>query len=219
MRKTKHVGRDSSPAAGLQTRPSQAEACATKAWTTAPLAVVVLALLALAGCGSKRTPPVQIFPDMKDQPKYLPQTHEFRRPVPGTVARGFHKEDDAFYTGRDGDGYTANPLPMSRDTLSRGQERFNIYCSPCHDQTGSGQGIVALRASWIAVNLADPRIRQLPDGQIFETITHGKRTMPGYRFQVNEHDRWAIVAYVRALQRAASGTIGDVPPELRSDIR
>jgi mono/diheme cytochrome c family protein len=183
--------------------------------------------LTLAGCTSRRTPPVQVFSDMKQQPKYLPQAEsaffadgrELRRPVPGTVARGFLKEDDAFYTGKQGDAYVKNPLPISRETLARGQERFNIYCAPCHDQTGSGQGIVAQRASWPAVNLGDERIAQMPDGEIFDTITHGKRTMPGYRFQIGERDRWTIVAYVRALERAASGTINDVPPELRSDLR
>ncbi len=191
-------------------------------------AAALLMALALAGCSStSRTPPLQIFPDMKQQPKYMPQSEslvfndgrELRRPVPGTVARGLLKEDDAFYTGKQGADYVKNPLPVDRDTLSRGQERFNIYCAPCHDQTGSGQGIVAQRASWIAVNLADQRVREMPDGQLFDTVSHGKRTMPGYRFQINEHDRWAIVAYVRALQRAASGTVEDVPPELRSDLR
>lgn len=192
-----------------------------------PAAAIALLAAALAGCTSKRTPPVQVFPDMKQQPKYLPQSEslffrdgrELRRPVPGTVARGFLKEDDAFYTGKQSDAWAPSPLSINRETLTRGQERFNIYCAPCHGQTGSGQGIVAQRASWIAVNLEDARIVQMPDGQIFDTLTHGKRTMPGYRFQINEHDRWAIVAYVRALQRAASGTIHDVPPELRSDLR
>jgi mono/diheme cytochrome c family protein len=187
----------------------------------------VLAALALAGCGSRRTPPVQVFPDMKQQPKYLPQAESaffsdgraLRRPVPGTVARGLLKEGEAFYAGKDGGAYGANPLPVDADTLRRGQERFNIYCAPCHGQTGSGQGIVAQRASWVAVNLADGRIVAMPDGQLFETITHGKRTMPGYRFQIGERDRWAIVAYVRALQRAAAGTLADVPPDLRSDLR
>jgi mono/diheme cytochrome c family protein len=190
-------------------------------------AAIALFALALAGCGSKRTPPIQVFPDMKDQPKYLPQAasrffadgRELRRPVPGTVARGYLKDDDAFYAGMRRGAYVSDPLPMDRATLDRGQERFNIYCAPCHDRTGSGRGIVAQRGSWPAFDLTDPRIRQMPDGEIFDTITHGKRSMPAYRFQVNERDRWAIIAYVRALQRAAAGTIADVPPELRSDLR
>ncbi|MGE5648185.1 MAG: c-type cytochrome [Acidobacteriota bacterium] len=188
---------------------------------------LAVAALALAGCTSKRTPPIQVFPDMKDQPKYLPQSGSAffadgraeRRPVPGTVARGFLKEDDAFYTGKQDGAFVNNPLPITRDTLARGQERFNIYCAPCHDQTGSGQGIVAQRATWPVFNITEPRIVEMKDGEIFDTITHGKRTMPGYRFQVAERDRWAIVAYVRALQRAARGTVADVPPELRSELR
>ncbi len=192
------------------------------------LALVCAALLGLGACSTKsRTPPIQIFPDMKDQPKYLPQAEnsffhdgrELRRPVPGTVARGALKEDEAFYTGSAAGAFASNPLPIDMDTLKRGQERFNIYCAPCHDKTASGRGIVATRASWLASNLTEDRIRQMPDGQLFDTITNGKRTMPAYRFQVEERDRWAIVAYLRALQRAANGTVEDVPAELRSDLR
>jgi mono/diheme cytochrome c family protein len=190
-------------------------------------AVIALSMLLVAGCGSRRTPPLQIFPDMKDQPKYLPQAasrffgdgRELRRPVPGTVARGYLKEDDALYTGMRDGAFVSNPLALDRQTLARGQERFNIYCTPCHDRTGSGRGIVALRSSWLASDLTEPRVRQMPDGQIFDTITHGKRTMPGYRFQIDEQDRWAIVAYVRALERAAAGTVADVPEELRGELR
>jgi mono/diheme cytochrome c family protein len=190
-------------------------------------AAIALSFLLVAGCGSKRTPPIQVFPDMKDQPKYLPQTasrffsdgRELRPPVPGTVARGYLK-DDEFYTGMRDGAFVANPLPMDRATLMRGQERYNIYCTPCHDRTGSGRGIVALRSSsWLPSDLTEARIRQMRDGQVFDTITHGKRTMPGYRFQVGERDRWAIVAYLRALERAAAGTVADVPEELRNDLR
>ncbi|HOL73639.1 MAG TPA: cytochrome c, partial [Bryobacteraceae bacterium] len=137
----------------------------------------------------------------------------------GTVARGELREDTVFYTGKSGGEYAANPLPLTMEVLQRGRERFDIYCAPCHDRTGEGRGIVALRSNWLPVNLNDDRIRQMPDGQLFETITYGQRTMPGYRFQITEHDRWAIVAYVRALHRATRGTIQDVPPELRSALR
>ncbi len=191
-------------------------------------AAILGLVLALAGCSStSRRPPIEIFPDMKHQAKYLPQAESpffndgraSRRPAPGTVARGLEKEDDAFYTGIKDAAYVPNPLPVDAGTLARGQERFNIYCAPCHDRTGSGQGIVAKRSSWLAANLLEDRIRKMPDGQIFDTITHGRRTMPAYRFQVDERDRWAIVAYVRALERACAGTVNDVPRELRSDLR
>lgn len=188
-------------------------------------APILLALIGL-GCGSS-TPPIEVFNDMKHQPKYLPQEASplfadgsASRPTPeGTVARGELREDAVFYTGRRGGEYAANPLPLSLEILQRGRERFDIYCAPCHDRTGEGRGIVAQRSSWLPVNLNDERIREMPDGQLFETITHGQRTMPGYRFQITEQDRWAVVAYVRALQRAHRGTIKDVPPELRSALR
>jgi mono/diheme cytochrome c family protein len=185
---------------------------------TRKLAPVLLAVLT-ANCGStSRRPPLEIFSDMKRQAKYEPQAasrlfsdgRASRAPVEGTVARGSLKAEEAA---------GVNPLPIDLAVLERGQERFNIYCAPCHDRTGSGRGIVALRSSWLAGDLRDQRIRDLTDGQIFDTITHGKRSMPGYRFQIGERDRWAIVEYVRALQRASDGALADVPPELRNDLR
>jgi len=178
-------------------------------------AAIPLALIA-AGCSStSRRPPLEIMPDMKHQAKYLPQAgspffadgRASRRPVEGTVARGQWNDD------------ATRPLPIDKATLERGQERFNIYCAPCHDRSGTGRGIVALRSSWLAGNLHDQRIRDMSDSQLFDTIAHGKRTMPGYRFQIEARDRWAIVAYVRALQRAWTGTLADVPPELRNELR
>jgi mono/diheme cytochrome c family protein len=191
--------------------------------------VVAAAALFAAGCSSTSpNPPFQLFSgNMRQQPKYMPQGQSAffadgradRAPVPGTVARGDLKAGDAFYTGIQNGDYVVNPLPIDRQVLEHGQQRFNIYCSPCHDRTGQGKGIVAQRATWIAQNLTDARIRNMPDGQIFDTITHGKRTMPAYRYQISERDRWAIIAYVRALQRASIGTVADVPQELRSDLR
>jgi mono/diheme cytochrome c family protein len=175
---------------------------------------VIAAALVLAGCGSSsRRPPLEVFSDMRHQDKYRPQGQSAffadgrasRGPVPGTVARGFLEKE--------------GPAPLTKALLLCGQERFNIYCAPCHDRTGSGQGIVAQRGGWIATNLVDDRVRQLPDAELFDIISHGKRSMPPYRFQIVERDRWAVVAYVRALQRAASGTIADVPVELRSELR
>lgn len=178
--------------------------------------LLTLAALALGGCGStSRTPPREVFPDMKRQAKYLPQEESSffgdrrasRPQAPGTVARELYLE-------------ASQPRPvLTMELIRRGQERFNIYCSACHDRTGSGQGIVATRGGWIASNLTDQRIRDLKDEEIFDVITNGKRTMPAYRFQVAARDRWAVIAYVRALQRAASGTLEDVPQELRSELR
>jgi mono/diheme cytochrome c family protein len=175
--------------------------------------VAVLMALLLAGCGSSsRRPPVEVFPDMKRQAKFKPQQENpffgdgraSRPAVPGTVARNI----------------AAEPRPaVTMALVARGQERFNIYCAACHDRTGSGQGIVSTRGGWLATNLTEQRIRELSDEALFDVVTNGKRTMPAYRFQVSERDRWAVIAYVRALQRAAAGTIEDVPPELRSELR
>jgi len=178
--------------------------------------------LSLSGCTDRqRLTQVEVWDDMKRQPKVLPQSAN-RRPVAGTIARGHLNLDDTYHTGMvDAETYTGrNPEAIDADLLKLGQMRFNTYCSPCHDRTGSGKGIVAIRTpSWQPTNLLDPRIRAMADGEIFSVATNGRRTMPAYKFQVVEHDRWAIVAYVRALQRATSGTVADVPAELRAELR
>jgi len=175
---------------------------------------LLFAALALAGCGTtSRKPPLEVFADMDRQLKLKPQAETSlfadgrasRPPVPGTVARG-QLEDE--------------PAPaLTAALLERGRERYDIHCAPCHDRTASGRGIVAQRSSWPAANLNEQRYRDMSDGQIFDTITNGKRTMPAYRFQIGARDRRAIVAYVRALQRASAGTLADVPPELRGELR
>lgn len=197
-----------------------------------PAAAVLAALsiLLLAACGTRYSsaPPVEFWYDMARQPKVGAQAQSgffanrsgTRPPVPGTVALGFLKEDDAFYTGQQGGFYVNNPLAITPDLMARGQERYNIYCAPCHDRTGSGQGIVGIRAQgWVANSLIDQRISAYSDGELFYVVSNGRRSMPGYRWQIPEKDRWAIVAYTRALQRAASGKIADVPAELRSELR
>ncbi len=189
-----------------------------------------MAVLLLGGCAGQtsRTPPIEIFSDMKRQPKleaqeaspFFADGRAARPPVPGTVAQGALDEDPAFSTGvQDGLYVGRNPLPLTLEVLKRGQERFNIYCAPCHDRAGTGRGIVGQRGLWPANSLHDERLKQMADGEIFQVISYGRRTMSGYRFQISEHDRWAIVAYVRALQRATSGTIEDVPSDLRRELR
>ena len=113
-----------------------------------------------------------------------------------------------------------NPLPIDTATLAHGQERFNIYCSPCHSRVGDGKGIVPRReTSWQPTNLHDERIEKMVDGEIFQVATYGRRSMHGYRYQTTARDRWAIVAYVRALQRAYSGTVEDVPAGQRASLK
>lgn len=172
----------------------------------------------LVGCGTtSRRPPLEFIPDMDRQPKFRVQgeTDFFadrrmtRPPVPGTIARGQLRPH----------GLQQNPLPIEMSVLERGRERFDIYCAPCHDRTGSGRGIVALRSSWLPSDLREERLRKASDADLFDVITNGRRTMPPYRFQIAEGDRWAIVAYVRALQRASAASLSDVPPELRGELR
>lgn len=205
-----------------------------------PLAFVLASAIVLSGCtGIQRTPPIQVWPDMKVQEKFKPQTEvstemfsdgrASRRPVAGTVA---HKEtahlDTPVSTGIEeynADGspksFTGkNPRTIDPALLKTGQTKFNTYCSPCHDRLGTGKGIVPTRwPAWQPSNLTEDRLKAYNDGEIYWVISNGRRTMPGYKYQITEDDRWAIVAYVRALQRASSGTIEDVPQELKAEVR
>jgi mono/diheme cytochrome c family protein len=185
-------------------------------------AIAALSGLWLSGCtNSQRLTQVEVWDDMKRQPKVLPQSASFR-PVAGTVARGHLNLDDVYHTGMiDAETYTGrNPERIDAGLLKLGQARFNTYCSPCHDRTGSGKGIVAIKTpAWQPTNLMDARIRTMADGEIFHIVTNGRRTMPAYKYQVVEHDRWAVVAYLRALQRATNATVADVPSGLRAELR
>ena len=197
-----------------------------------PLLCVVISLVLLSGCSSvQRTPPIEVWPDMKRQEKFKPQTEidrsifndgrSSRRPPEGVVARGHMTEDTPYYTGMEGALYVGkNPVAMTPELIKMGQAKFNTYCSPCHDRAGTGQGIVPTRTpSWLPANLMEDRIVQTADGDIFNVITNGRRTMPAYRFQIAVEDRWAIVAYLRVLQRAGHGTVNDVPAEQKADLK
>jgi hypothetical protein len=174
-------------------------------------------------------PPIHAIPDMDNQPKYDPQSASkffadgasMRQPVPGAVAQGQLREDKAFYFGRDDKGVFLKmaPVHVTPQLLERGQERFNIYCSPCHSRIGDGQGIMVTRGYTPPPTFHSDRLRQIADGHIFDVITNGIRTMPSYSDQIGAGDRWAIVMYVRALQRSQHATVEDVPQEMRSRIR
>lgn len=194
------------------------------------LTAIAAGALVLAGCTAQtsRSPQVMVFPDMKRQAKYKPQTESAlfadrrasRRPVEGTIPVGYLREDDPFHSGVQNNQYIGrNPRKIDMNLMQEGQRRYNTYCSPCHDRTGQGRGIVGVRATWIPTNLTEERVRQFNDGEIYNVITNGRRSMPAYRYQITAEDRWAIVAYVRALQRTTSATIEDVPQELRSGLK
>jgi hypothetical protein len=175
-------------------------------------------VLALAGCRQ----------DMHNQPKYKPlrQTTYYAdgrsaRPiVPGTVARGDLRQDVAFYTGFDTNGQLLDKLPLllTRQLLERGRERYNIYCSPCHSEIGNGEGMVARRGYLRPPSFHEDRLRKAPLGHFFEVITNGLGGMPDYAQQVAPADRWAIAAYIRALQLSQDATSADVPPDQRPNL-
>jgi len=174
-------------------------------------------------------PPIDIIPDMDDQPKYKPQGESkffadsaaMRPPIPGTVARGELHEDVEFYQGLDSNGnpLISSPVHVTMELLKRGQERFDIFCSPCHGRLGDGKGIVVERGYSPPPTFHSGRVRQLPDGHIFDVITNGIRNMPPYGPQIPASDRWAIVAYFRALQRSQNAAVNDVPVELRDQVK
>jgi mono/diheme cytochrome c family protein len=201
----------------------------------ATLGLVPLALLALDRATPSPRPRLQIVPDMDKQPKFRPQRanplfadgRADRLPAPGTVARGEARTDSLLYAGReDGAWATRLPRPATPELLARGRERFGIYCAPCHGQSGYGDGMVAKRAerlqegTWTPpASLHTDALRQRPVGQLFNVITNGVRNMPAYGPQIPAADRWAIVAYLRALQRSQAAGLQDVPENEKQALR
>jgi mono/diheme cytochrome c family protein len=147
--------------------------------------------------------------DMHVQPKVLPLTHSdfysdgrgSRTPPPATIARGQLRDDTYLYSGMI-NGQPANlmPFPATREVLERGRERFDIYCSPCHSRAGDGNGMIVQRGFRRPPSFYDPRLRQAPLGHFYDVMSNGFGAMPDYAAQVNTRDRWAIAAYIRALQ-------------------
>jgi len=165
--------------------------------------------------------------DMHDQPKFTPlrasESFADRRSgrpiVEGTVARGRLQEDELLATGKvNGQLADTFPFPVTAEVLSRGRERFDIFCSPCHDRTGGGDGMIVRRGYKRPPSYHIDRLRDMPAGYFFDVITNGFGAMPDYRSQIPEPDRWAIVAYVRALQLSQHATIEDVPPSERPKL-
>jgi len=198
--------------------------------TFVAVVAVVLAVAGFRGSTSRR-PPIEIFADMVRQAKQRPQFQsEFfadqrgSRPRPaGTVARGEPYEDTPWHTGRvtgSTNFVEVLPAPVTHTMLARGQERFNIHCAPCHGAGADGNGITKkIGAMGVVANLHDKRIVELTDGEIFNTISYGKNLMSGYAPQIAIEDRWAIVAYLRALQLSRLATLDDVPQEWRSRLK
>jgi mono/diheme cytochrome c family protein len=203
--------------------------------TLVVLSWVPLALIMRARVTTSPKPRIHIIPDMDNQPKYKTQRRNplfadlraMRPPVEGSVARGEVIGDEAVMTGRLGENWVVEiPVPVDENFLNRGRQRYDIYCAPCHGLAGYGDGMVAKRADALQEGTWTPPssfhtdlIRKREAGHIFNTISNGIRNMPAYGPQIPVEDRWAIVAYVRALQRSQDATIDDVPEDIRAQLR
>ena len=165
--------------------------------------------------------------DMQDQPKFIPlrestffaDLRSARPIVAGTVARGQLHEDVLLYTGKE-NGADAAVFPFAVDdrVMARGRERFNIFCSPCHGGAGFGDGMVVRRGYRAPPSFHDDRLRNAPVGHFFDVVSNGFGAMPDYAGQIRAEDRWAIVAYIRALQLSEHATVNDVPAEALKDM-
>ena len=202
------------------------------------LALAIALVIGTAGYRGTltRKPPIEFFPDMKRQAKLRPQseTHNLfwednrgsRLPVSGTISRHSAFEDTPLNTGRI-TGTTnfveLSPLPVTKELLERGRERYQISCSPCHGAQGDGKGITTLYGmAGVVADLHDAKTKKIvqqPDGEIFNTISNGKNTMGAYGPNVAIEDRWAIVAYVRALQLSRLATLDEVPADKRAALK
>jgi len=193
--------------------------------------VLVMAVAGKRGDFSTRRP-IEIFPDMVRQPKLRPQTtDEFFKDglssqplVAGTVARGTPYESTPVNTGKipgTTNWVATIPVPVTMELMQRGRERYNINCAPCHGEQGDGKGITTKFGMTVIADLHDGTTRkvvQQTDGELFNTISYGKTLMSGYAASISIQDRWAIIAYVRALQRSHLASLDDVPADKRPDL-
>ena len=179
---------------------------------------MVLGLVLLAGCRQ----------EMADQPRYEPleasaffeDGRSARDLVPGTVARGQLHLEGPLYTGRvEGEEVADLPFPLTPELLARGHERYNIYCTPCHDHVGTGHGMIVRRGYPHPPSFHIPRLRQAPIGHLFVVMTDGYGAMPEYGKLMPSQDRWAIVAYIRALQLSQYAPVAALPEEDRAVLR
>ncbi len=188
--------------------------------------------IGLSGCFQGRPseqPPIHLNPNMDNQPKYkaLGESSFFedrsimRMPVVGTIARGDLNEDAVYYTGKDANGnlVETTPVPVTQSLLERGRERYDIYCTPCHSRVGDGTGVISQYNYVSPGNLHEERLVLIQDGHMYDVISNGIRNMPAYKHQIPVADRWAIVGYIRALQRSQNASLDDIPESERNEIR
>jgi mono/diheme cytochrome c family protein len=185
-----------------------------------PLWLFLLGVLCVSVAGCRQ--------DMHDQPKYIPlrestffaDSRSARPVVAGTVARGQLRDDPQRYTGKvNGADADVFPFPVDAAMMARGRERYDIHCSPCHGRTGQGDGMVVRRGYRRPPTYHQDRLRNAPVGHFFDVMTNGFGAMPDYAAQITVDDRWAIAAYIRALQLSEHATIADVPPAERGTLK
>lgn len=215
-------------------------------FTLAFLVVLLVSVMGFRNMPATR-PPIEVFPDMDHQPRYKPQAESAffadgradRPGIPGTVPYGrgvggsdsgtvvqdpaFLRADEIHYTGKNPDGSFVRGFPADVTVdgafLQRGHQRYEIYCAPCHGSLGDGNGITKSYGMVATPTYHDDRLRNMADGEIFNTITHGKNTMFPYADKLNAEERWAVIAYVRALQRAHHASLDDVPLDQRGGLK
>ncbi len=164
----------------------------------------------------------QIRQDMADQPKNTPLSPSpffadgrSERPlIENTVARGSIADEDLFVAKES----NAFPLPLTPELLKRGQERYKIFCTPCHGIQGDGNGMVSMRGMKHPPTFQEPRLRQVPNGYLYDVVTNGFGAMLSYSAQIPPSDRWAIIAYVRALQLSRNAPASELPPDVRAKL-
>ena len=174
--------------------------------------------------------PIHLNPNMDRQEKYRPQAESnffedgatMRPLVEGTVARGQLKEDTEFYFGKKENGDFIKGFPKQVEfnmaLVRRGEERYNIFCTPCHGRIGTGRGIVVEKGLVPPPTFHSDSIRAYPNGRIFDVISNGIRNMQPYKYQIPENDRWAIIAFLRALQRSHNATVKDLPASVKGNL-
>lgn len=195
------------------------------------IVTLLVVMSGLIGCYQgqpSKNPPIHINPNMDDQPKYQAQAasqffadgRAMRMPVEGTIARGQLNEDIVYYTGKDAAGKLVkkSPVPATLENIKRGQDRFNIYCAVCHGRVGNGVSMVVKRGMFPPADFSQERLRLIEDGHFFDVMSNGLRNMPAYKSQIPVDDRWAIVNYIRVLQRSQKASANDVPAEVRRKL-
>lgn len=180
--------------------------------------LVVAAALGLGACRQQMAE--QPYREPLEPSEFFADGMASRQPPPGTVARGSAQLEPRLTTGRvDGKAVDGLPFAITREVLERGRERYEIFCTPCHDRIGSGQGMIVRRGFQRARSFHESRLRQEADGYFFEVISRGAGAMPSYAHQLTPHERWAIVAYIRALQLSRNVPATELPDEDREKLK